>query len=395
MESRATARRLAALAMLLIAGILAGAQLGKIAPLVDWYQREAGYSLVTVGWLISTLGLFVALAALPAAFAIDRVGLYASFVVSSAALAVGGVILASFDAPTLVLGGRMIEALGYLAIVIATPALLAALAPQRLKAPALAVWGGFVPLGYAFVDFSAAALLPAVSPQTYLLVVSLAFAAAAATAAVLALGLRPAGGDVAGRAPAPLSATFTRPVLAVAAAFGAYVVLSLGFFSFLPSFAGDGTGAILLSAGFVALLVPFGNALAGFLVEGRTARYIGWLTVAGFLASAASAVPFFASPDPVIATAASVVFAIAGGVVASALFASIPSIVPPGGSAAVGIGLVAQSGGVGTLIGPPIAGYVISDFGWAGFGWFLAAISIVGVVCLVPLLTTRPVASTA
>ena len=77
------ARRLAALALLLLAGILAGAQLGKIAPLVGWYHSQAGLSLVMVGWLTSTLGGFVALAALPAAFAIDRAGMYASFVASS------------------------------------------------------------------------------------------------------------------------------------------------------------------------------------------------------------------------------------------------------------------------------------------------------------------------
>ncbi|WP_187969169.1 MFS transporter [Aquibium microcysteis] len=392
MTSNGSARRIAALVMLLLAGILAGAQLAKIAPLVEWYQREAGYSLVTIGWLTSTLGLFVALAALPAAFAIDRAGMYASFVGSSAALALGGVMLASFETPAAVLSGRLVEALGYLVIVIATPALLAALAPERLKAPALAVWGGFVPLGYAFADFAAAALLPAVSPPTYLMIVALCFAASAAAAAVLALGLRPVGGDpAADRVPATIGSTFTVPVGAVAAAFGAYVVLSLGFFSFLPSFAGDGTSAILLSAGFVALLVPFGNVLAGVLVEGRSARFIAWLTVAGFLAGAASAVPFFSSPDPVVATAAAVVFAIAGGIVASALFASIPSVVPAGGSVAVGIGLVAQSGGLGTLIGPPLAGYVISEFAWPGFGWFLAVVSLLGALCLAPMLrAARP-----
>ena len=389
MKPNGNVRRIAALVMLLLAGILAGAQLAKIAPLVDWYQREAGYSLVMIGWLTSTLGLFVALAALPAAFAIDRLGTYASFVGSSAALAIGGVILAAFDAPAAALAGRLVEALGYLAIVIATPALLAALAPERLKAPVLAVWGGFVPLGYAFADFSAAALLPVVAPRTYLMVVALCFALCAAIAAALSAGLKPAGAVATDRSSASLGSTFTVPVAAVAAAFGAYVVLSLGFFSFLPSFAGDGTGAILLSAGFVALLVPFGNVLAGVLVDGRGPRYVAWLTAAGFLASAASAVPFFSSPDPVVATAAAVVFAIAGGVVASALFASIPSVVPVGGSVAVGIGLVAQSGGLGTLVGPPLAGYVISEFAWSGFGWFLAVVSLLGIVCLVPMLRGR------
>ncbi len=389
MTSNESARRIAALVMLLLAGILAGAQLAKIAPLVDWYQRDAGYSLVTIGWLTSTLGLFVALAALPAAFAIDRVGMYTSFVASSAALALGGVILAAFENPAAVLSGRLVEALGYLVIVIATPALLAALAPDRLKAPALAVWGGFVPLGYAFADFSAAALLPLVAPRTYLMIVALCFAACAAAAAILSFRLDPVGDSARDRSALPLRSNFTIPVSAVAAAFGAYVVLSIGFFSFLPSFAGDGTGAILLSAGFVALLVPFGNVLAGVLVEGRGPRFIAWLTVAGFVASAASAVPFFSSPDPVLATVAAVVFAISGGVVASALFACIPSVVPAGGSVAVGIGLVAQTGGIGTLVGPPLAGYVISEYAWPGFGWFLAIVSLAGIVCLVPMLGAR------
>ena len=385
------ARRLTALVLLLLAGILAGAQLGKIAPLVGWYQAEAGLSLVMVGWLTSTLGLFVALAALPAAYAIDRAGMYSSFVASSATLALGGVILASFDSPALVLTGRLVEAIGYLVIVIATPALLAALAPQRLKAPALAIWGGFVPLGYAVADFSAAAMLPGVEPHIYLLAISLAFAGFALAASVLAFGLQPIGGAATRtERPAPLSATLSRPVGAVAAAFGAYVILSLGFFSFLPTFAGDGR-SILLSAGAVALLVPFGNVLAGFLVEGRDARFTAWLAAAGFAVSAASAVPFFSSSDPTVATGAAVLFSISGGVIASSLFASVPSVVPAGGSVAVGIGLVAQTGGIGTLIGPPIAGYVISDFGWPGFGWFLTALSVIGIVCLVPLIRRQKI----
>ena len=49
------------------------------------------------------------------------------------------------------------------------------------------------------------------------------------------------------------------------------------------------------------------------------------------------------------------------------------------------IGLVAQAGGIGTLFGPPLAGYVIETYGFAGFGWFLAAVALVGIACLVPL----------
>jgi MFS family permease len=51
----------------------------------------------------------------------------------------------------------------------------------------------------------------------------------------------------------------------------------------------------------------------------------------------------------------------------------------------VAIGLVAQAGGIGTLFGPPLAGHVIETYGFAGFGWFLAVVALVGIACLVPL----------
>ncbi|MCO5060222.1 MAG: MFS transporter, partial [Rhizobiaceae bacterium] len=189
--SPAGPRRLAALAALQVAGVFAGAQLGKIAPLVGWYRDEAGMSLVAIGFLTAILGFFVAIAALPTAFLIDRFGNFRSFVVSSAVLAVGGILLALADGSGLVLAARFIEALGYLVIVICTPALLANYSPDALKAPMLAIWGGFVPIGFAIADFSAAAMLPAYEPPLYLLAVAGAFTIFALLAMLLTAGLAP------------------------------------------------------------------------------------------------------------------------------------------------------------------------------------------------------------
>ncbi|QDZ00786.1 MFS transporter [Nitratireductor mangrovi] len=387
------ARRVAALVLLLMAGILAGTQLGKIAPLIPWYQAEAGLSLVSVGWLTSTLGLFVALAALPAAFVIDRVGLYRSYVFSAAALALGSIVLALAQSPVAVIGARLIEAVGYLVIVIAIPALLAVLAPDRLRAPALAIWGGFVPLGYAVADFMSAAMLLAFTPQAFLLASAGAFAVLALAGALLAAGLGPAGDAVASNwaretGSNQLSSSFSWPVIAFALAFGAYVVLSIGFFTFLPAFVAEGP-AVMLSAGVIALLVPIGNFLAGALLRGRDVRFVAALIAGGFLVSAVSAVPFFSASTPLTATLAAAVFAIAGGVIAAAVFAGVPYIVPAGGSAAIVIGLIAQSGGLGTLAGPPFAGLVIERYGWPGFGWALAVLSLCGLACIAPLLFAR------
>ena len=96
----------------------------------------------------------------------------------------------------------------------------------------------------------------------------------------------------------------TVPVGLVPLAFGIYVVLSVGFFTFMPAFVQRPASAILLSAGAIALLVPIGNVLASLLVGGRDARFIALLSAAGFAVNAVLAIPAFGASSPTVATAA-------------------------------------------------------------------------------------------
>ncbi|MBO6724798.1 MAG: MFS transporter [Rhizobiaceae bacterium] len=378
-------RRLAAISMLLIAGILAGTQLGKIAPLIGWYRDDAGMSLVAIGWLTALLGLFVALASLPASFAISRAGLFRSFVLSAVLLFVGGVGIAVFESPTLVLAARLVEALGYLPLVIATPALVSALAPADFKAPALAIWGGFVPIGFAIADFLASGVVPAYGERAFLGVAVVAFGASSLLAILLAWALDPVDEPPRPQRQPPVLATASMDVLLVAAAFGVYVTLSIAFFAFLPEFIQSGRSDLALAAGVIALIVPVGNIFTGYVMKGRRARFAMLLCIAGFLGTAASALPMFTPSGAVVATTAAVIYAVASGVIASTLFASVPFIVPVGGSVSVAIGIIAQAGGITTVIAPPIAGYIIERFGFNGLGWFLALAALLGPVLLMPL----------
>ena len=147
--TRDKAYRLAVIVVLQLVGILAGVQLGKIAPLVEWYQHEIGFSLVLIGWFTSMIGIFVAAAALPAGWAIERAGPANTFLAGSVVMTIGGIALALFASPAAILASRLVEGAGYLVLVIATPALLAAISPDRWKPPVLAIWGGFVPIGFA------------------------------------------------------------------------------------------------------------------------------------------------------------------------------------------------------------------------------------------------------
>ncbi len=106
--------------------------------------------------------------------------------------------------------------------------------------------------------------------------------------------------------------------------------------------------------------------------------------------SAAVAVPAFTLSSPALATVSALVLAVSGALVASAQFAAIPFITPARGSVSVAIGLVCQAGGLGTVFGPPLAAAVIERSGWTGFGWFLAAVSLAGLVCMAPLMRPAP-----
>jgi MFS family permease len=385
--------RLITILLLLLSGILAGTQLGKVAPLVGWYRGEIGFSLVLTGWFTALIGAFVALAALPCGLLIERVGFRRSYVWSSIVLAAGAMLLAVATPHWLILAARLVEGAGYLVLVIAIPALLNTVPAPRWRAPALAVWGGFVAVGFALGDFLAAWLDAAENPRTFLAVVGLLFAVFAAASAI---GLMRVADSDEGQEPSPhagpargdLMASMTMPVVLVSLAFGIYVVISVGFFAFLPTLVSLPASGILLSAGAISLTVPIGNAIAGVAMRGRGAGTAIALSAAGFALTALLAYPAFAG-DAATATAAVVLFAVAGGLVAAALFASIPFIVPAGGSAAVAIGLICQAGGIGTLIGPPLAAYFIQRGGWEAFALFVVVTAVAGILACLPLAKTR------
>jgi MFS family permease len=380
---------LAAIALLLAFGVLTGAQLGKVAPLIPWYQVEFGLSLVAAGWLAALLGIFIALVALPAGWAIDRIGIYRSILVGALFVLLGGVGLALAAAPALIFAARLVEAVGYLSLCIALPAMLNDISPPSWKGPVLAIWSAFVPFGFAISNYLAAAMLPSASPQSYLLVMILLFAVLAATSLLVVRSVPSASAPVQDTS---LRSTFSLPIVLIAVGFGAFVVLSVSMFTFMPAFVAGAGAHYLVSAGTVALLVPLGNVLAGVLVGGRGVSFMGRLAVAGFAVSLFTALPAFTSGDPTLATISAILLAVSGALVASAQFAAIPFLTPHGGSVPVALGLVCQAGGIGTLFGPPIAGAVIEMFGWGGLGWFLTSVAAVGLVSMIPL-TRHPTQS--
>jgi MFS transporter, CP family, cyanate transporter len=377
MRTKTVAPELLASILVLGLGFAAGMQLGKIAPLIGRMQNELGISLTFAGWLTALLGVFVAFAAYPATRLIARTGAVWGLKFSALVMVAGAVAMGLSQAPALLLVARGIEAAGYVVLVIAAPSYLATQSPAHLRGVFLALWGSFVPIGYALANLQVG-LLPDGWPLTWKL---LTFAVPISVLSLLAK-LVPLV-DISGsevrptkRLPIPLTGW------ALAVAFGFYVYLSIGFFTFLPEYlaARDANGAI--SPAVIALCVPLGNFVTAALLGGLGPMHARPLAISGFLVASMAATLLYSTLRTDILSM--LVFAFAGGVVASSLFAQVPRVAGSEAVATSIIGALAQFGGIATLLGPPIAGFLVETFGWTALGWSFIGVALAGAsLCLV------------
>lgn len=357
--------------VILLLGIGAGMQLGKVAPLIPRLQAEARLSLTFTGWLTSLMGLFVALAAYPATRFVSRLGASGSMKLGGAVLSTGAIALALAPTPAL-LAARTIEAAGYVVVVIAAPAYLATRTPERTRPVLMALWGSFVPVGYALANMQVSLM-----PQTWS--ASGVFASFAVPIGILTVL---ANLFVSDKSPATSPRQDRARVhpdgILVAVAFGLYVYLSIGFFTFLPRYQADHASHLWMPSGAVALFVPLGNVIAALLLGILGAGSAGRLCMFAFVAAAvAGALAFTGTGASGLAIPA---FALSGGLAASSLFAGVTARVADEAAATALIGTIAQAGGIATLLGPPLAGHIAETYGWAPLSWSFATVGMLAAV---------------
>ncbi len=372
--------------LVLLLGFCAGLQLGKIAPIALFFQSRHDYSLTTIGWLTALIGIFVAAAAIPAAKLIDRTGAPSSIKIGAVILTAGAVLLAISTSLLPHLAARSVEAVGYVLLVIAAPAYLATHASPRLRPVMLALWGSFVPVGYALANIQASIVVEIFGPVASL--TSAALLLGLFTVAVLAF-IPGAGLPGGGRRSAGQIGDVSRDAILLATGFGIYVLISLSFFTFLPTFLERNAGAHIISPAAIALFVPAGNLVAALLLAFVPARHTPGLAMAGFGVSALCAVFVFQETGIVTGVVAYPAFAFLGGMIASMIFGSVPRAATEKFSAAMVVGVIAQAGGIGTIAGPPLAGFLVDMFGWGALTWFLTALSLAGTLMMAPMVRVR------
>lgn len=270
---------------------------------------------------------------------------------------------------------RIAEGLGLIAVLVAVPSLLMRLASAHDQRRVMTLWSSYMPAGTGLMMLIAAIVLPGTSWRVAWLV-----AAGASALMLAALLLRALPRAELG--PQPVA---SRPVLhemaevatsggplALAVCFGAYACCWFTVVGFLPTLQverlGMATSAAAIVTAGVTIANILGNQMAGWLLRRGMPR-VG-LIVGASLSMAFCAAGIFADDMPDLARLAlAAIYSAVIGVIPGALFTALPVHAPRPELLGASTGLMLQGSNIGTLLGPPITGALVTDGGWSSAAW--------------------------
>lgn len=376
-----TNKRWPTIFLLWFAGVLAAAQLGKMAALIPAMRADLGLTLTGAGLMISLIEAGGASLGSIAGIVAARFSGRAVLATGSTLVAIAGLASAAAPDAALLYAARLVESIGYLMVVIAAPSLIAMTA-GRDSAAALALWSTFVPIGIAagtVLSGFAASLI-----DWRFILVFWALAVLVTLPRTLRL---PAMAEhrQTGFAVPPLA------VWALAMGFGFYTTLEVGVLGMLPAYLAENWGFSIARAGAITGLTSAATIAGSF----AAARLLGKSEDAGrpltliAIGLGLPALLFFPAfpgasfaahlSGTAIATAAIAANAVSG-LVAAVAFARLPMLLRRSGVplslVTASNGVFAQFGASGSLIGPPLIGYVASSWGWSLVAPLVAGLSL-------------------
>lgn len=366
------------------AGVAGGAAVGKMAPALPLASPELGLSLVASGWLVSIFNSIALVAAVFFGVAADRVGAIRSCLAGLVCMAVGSVLGAIAPNVAMLFASRVIEGIGFVAIVVAAPALVTAATAPSERGVAFGLWSGYMPMGSALII--AASPLAIASWGWRGLWWLLAIATIAIALAIVSVRGRLVSASAGTpRSIASIRESFKHPMpWLLGICFAMYALQFHAIMIWLPTYLKqtrqlEGMVPALLTALF-CLVNCGGNVFGGWLVQRAVPRgiVIGStfvITSLLFLGMFTPGIPDAWRYGFVLAYAFSCGPVPAAAVSGGARYAR--------SSAEVGAfqGLIMQITNVGIFFGPPIVAAVVSaSGGWDATRWVLLGAAAIALV---------------
>jgi predicted MFS family arabinose efflux permease len=357
-------------------GLIASSFLGKIAPVGPLLQRDLGLSLAQLGWMVSTITAVGGVLGAAVGFWLARFGARRALLLGLVILAGAGMLTAAGSGANVIIAGRALEGVGYLLVVVAAPTLIVRLCRGPDQASALALWGTFIPVGLALSAFAGGALAATIGWRGWL---SLLGALPALVVPLVMLAIPAEGRQEPSRTDG-MSLAGVRPLLALAAAFSCIGLIGVVVIALLPTFLVEVHAVSLAAAGVATAVVSLasvpGSLLAGWLM--RRGAGLRALSLCSLIMPAAALPTFLSGARLDLAIGAAAIILIANGVVVSAMFAAVPLLANRPSGVALGNGLIAQLGSLGTLFGPPLSGAMTAEAGWLANAGLILAFTLLG-----------------
>lgn len=365
------------------AGVIAAGHIGKLPPALPMLRAELGLDLVAASWVasvFSTTGMVVAVVLGATA---DRVGHWRLSIIGMALLTAGGVGGSLTGGVVALLVSRFVEGIGFLAVVVAAPSLIAHATHGRDRQLALGFWAGFMPIGVTVMILVAPATLEQAGWQgLWLLVAGLTgvwlgvMATAARRApppATAADGAEPVWRNI------RLGVSRPGPWL-VAACFVLYASQLYAIITWLPTFMIEERAMAPGTAATLTALVVAANGMFSFLAAWFLHRGTPpWLLIAvsaGVMTLAALGT-FSAGVPDLARYAFCLLLAGVGGVVAAAAFAAAPSFAPSPAQVGTVNGIVVQASNLAQFLGPLVLAAMVSAFGrWESALWIMVGANV-------------------
>lgn len=368
--------RWAAILLILFAGSVGAAQLGKLPGALPEIRADLGIGLVTAGWIISTFVLIGAICSVAAGMTGDRFGHRRVLLWGIALVMIGSFAGALAPGSASLIPSRIVEGIGYIAIISMGPALTARAAADRHRAIAFGVWSFYMPFGMASMVALSPVLISATGGWRGLWVINgvLAALALAGLASVLrgerfqpirndnTVGLRDLRRTV-----------FSAGPWVVAVAMGSYSLVFLSSMAFLPTYLIEREG---MSAGTASLLIGlaiFMNApgcfVGGWLLKCNMPAWVGIaIAHAGMAVCAAGLYQDGISFELRYALALALPFC--GGLIPPIVLARAQVHAPSPALYGTTMGLVIQVISFGQFIGPPVMAALVAASGnWQSGAW--------------------------
>jgi predicted MFS family arabinose efflux permease len=372
------------LAVVYFASVAAPINQFKIPPIMPVLMQTFQIDLIQAGLLMSVIAMIGLLLALPTGIILQRLGPKTTLLIALGLTALGTVIGALANSFVILLGSRVVEAVGIGLMGVTAPATIAMWFPPERQGTPMGIWATWVPIGSVAVYNLAPVLASSLGWQSVWWI-----GAAFALVMMIFCGWlvrRPPVQEQTDtqlqRAPDLRVVLSNRNIWLLALSFACMNLTMVSLGTYYPTFLNEVRGYPLSRAAFVSsiatLIVLFSAPAAGWLSDRiRSRRLVFSLPFLGIAIT--FLFPFHVTGWQIIAVAVAQGLII--GAIPTATFAAASEIMIKPEWAGLGLAVVLIGQNLGQLLGPILFGQIVEGSSWAMAGYLMIPFCLLGFIC--------------